>query len=283
MKAYLEITNICNRQCTFCPGTSREKQFVPPDVAACRLAQLKGIADELYLHLLGEPLLHPQFAEIAELCRECGIPVNLTTNGTLLDERKAEILLGNPVFRQINFSLQALNAEELPILKKILEFCRNALRERPELYLNLRFWDLPEDFELQEKQKLFLNTVFEELALPAPETLKFHQNWRSLNLAGRLYIHSGAVFEWLVNAGGKGEGKAFCYGLRNQFGILADGTVVPCCLDSEGSIPLGNVTQEPLRNILDSVRAVSIREGFRRGRAVEELCRRCTYRERLKK
>lgn len=105
MRAYLEITNVCNRQCPFCPGTSREKRFVPPDVFQKRLEQMRSYGiRELYLHVLGEPLLHPDFPEIMDLCTQAGIPVNLTTNGTLLSAAKEQILLQTPVLRQINFS-----------------------------------------------------------------------------------------------------------------------------------------------------------------------------------
>lgn len=277
MKAYLEITNICNRHCSFCPGTSRSKQFVPASLIRERLAKLQDV-DELYLHLLGEPLLHPEFAEIAEYCRQRGIPVTLTTNGTLLLEEKKQILLQNPIFRQINFSLQALAPEETDLLQNILDFCSTALLKRPELYINLRMWDLKKDYSMQERNETFLHEIFQSLHLPQPEKLQFHSQWHSLNLTGRLYLHCNSVFEWPVNAHAEG-GKTFCLGLISQFGVLCDGTVVPCCLDSEGLIPLGNIDKTPLSEILNSPKALAIRNGFRKGEAVDPLCKRCTFRK----
>ena len=286
MRAYLEITNLCNRHCSFCPGTARKKQFVPAEVIRSRLGKLKDAGvDELYLHVLGEPLLHPDFAEIAALCRENAIPVNLTTNGTLLTPEKQEILLSCPVFRQINFSLQALEADETDILDNILDFCLEAAGRRPELYLNLRMWDLGRDFSSNARNARFFGRIREKLGLELPREPQFRPGRRSVNLAGRIYLHGGAMFEWPVKTADRapaesGGGRAFCYGLISQFGVLADGSVVPCCLDSEGAVTLGNMDVRPLAEILGSPRAAAIREGFRNGIAAEPFCRTCTYRER---
>lgn len=286
MRAYLEITNICNRRCPFCPGTDRKKQFVPAEVIRSRLGKLKDAGvDELYLHVLGEPLLHPDFAKIAALCQENAIPVNLTTNGTLLTREKQEILLSCPVFRQINFSLQALEADETDILDSILDFCLKALERRPELYLNLRLWDFGRDFSSNARNARFFSRIREKTGLDLPQEPHFSSDRRSVHLAGRLYLHGGSMFDWPVKTAGRippepGADRAFCYGLISQFGVLADGSVVPCCLDSEGAMTLGNMDATPLREILASPRAAAIRKGFRNGIAAEPFCRTCTYRER---
>lgn len=278
MRAYLEITNICNRQCDFCPGTHRKKEFVPLERIQHRLEKLHNV-DELCLHLMGEPLLHPQFPEVADLCRQRGIPVTLTTNGTLLSPEKQKILLNNPVFRQINFSLQALSADESPLLENILDFCKQALIQRPELYINLRMWNLQNDFSLPERDDSFIRKIFESLHIERPDKLEFHPKWHAFNLTKRIYLHCNTRFEWPVNTSGQQDGKTFCLGLRHQFGILADGSVVPCCLDSEGAIILGNIDTQSLEEILASPRAVAIKNNFRKGIAAEELCKHCSFRK----
>ena len=73
----------------------------------------------------------------------------------------------------------------------------------------------------------------------------------------------------------------FCHGLRDHFGILVDGTVVPCCLDKEGAIALGSIQNQTLTDILESPRALSILHGFKKRKLVESLCQRCQYIERF--
>lgn len=283
MRVYLEITNICNRQCSFCPGTKRQKLFADVDKLRSRLEKISSCAKELYLHVMGEPLLHPQFEEIVQMCEKAQIPVNLTTNGTLLSEEKQLLLLNSPIFRQINFSLQSLEQNELEHLDNILDFALKALVQREELYVNLRMWNASrEDFTLPEKDLFFLQRIFARLSLPLEETLSFHKKKRSLPLKGRLYLHCNDLFQWPVQVEkpslSPGE-KVFCHGLLRQCAILADGSVVPCCLDSEGIMTLGNLDEhETLEEILTSPRAQKIKEGFRNGTAAEELCAKCSYR-----
>lgn len=286
MHVYLEITNCCNRQCSFCPGTGRKKLFADPGLLRSRMEKIRSRAEILYLHVLGEPLLHPQFEEILRHCEEIKIPVNLTTNGTLLTEEKQTLLLRCKTLRQINFSLQALEETELPLLDRILQFSLKALEQREDLYLNLRMWNIAEkDFSLPAKDLLFLQKIFHTLELPfengSPGPL-FRKHHRSLNLKGRLYLHCNDLFEWPVQVKDscrEQPGKVFCHGLNKQIAILADGSVVPCCLDSEGIMVLGNLDEHAsLEEILSAKRAQRIKEGFRNGAAAEMLCRKCTYR-----
>ena len=74
-RAYVEITNVCNLACAFCPGTAREKRFMTPETFALLAGKLRPHTDFLYLHVMGEPLLHPQLAEILHICEELGLPI----------------------------------------------------------------------------------------------------------------------------------------------------------------------------------------------------------------
>ena len=100
-------------------------------------------------------------------------------------------------------------------------------------------------------------------------------------IAERTYLEFGERFEWPDLSAGEREGDAFCYGLRDQFGVLCDGTVVPCCLDHEGDLALGNLFTQPLEEILSSPRARAIYESFSGRQAREELCRKCGYARRF--
>ena len=109
------------------------------------------------------------------------------------------------------------------------------------------------------------------------------QERHGIRIAHRTYLEYGDKFDWPDLAAPENEGTSFCYGLRDQIGVLCDGTVVPCCLDHEGDIPLGNLHHQTMEEILESPRARAIYEGFSQGKAAEELCRRCGYAQRFRK
>lgn len=104
----------------------------------------------------------------------------------------------------------------------------------------------------------------------------------SFLLRDHLYLERAGKFDW-PDLSANESGTQFCYGLRDQLGVLVDGTVVPCCLDHEGDIPLGNLFTQPLTEILTSPRACTLREGFSRRKPAEELCRRCGFAARFNK
>ena len=95
-------------------------------------------------------------------------------------------------------------------------------------------------------------------------------------LEENLYLEEGEKFDW-PDPRQAPQDTQFCYGLRQQIAVLCDGTVVPCCLDSEGRLALGNLLSQEMDDILASPRARAIQKGFDARRPAEELCRRCGY------
>ena len=288
MRAYLEITTLCNRSCSFCAGTQRKKEFLSPERFEERLKKVLPVTDDLFLHLMGEPLLHPAFEEIGEYCRIYGVKVTLVTNGTLL-AGKEEYLLNNPAFRQINFSLHALQKDSLPdriILENILSFCEKAATVRPEMYINLRLWNQHSNEEktTEELNTFLLSAIGERFPLPSSEQLQFSPGRKSKHLSGRIYLNMDTVFQWPETEKEVLHEKGFCHGMRDQFGVLTDGRIVPCCLDTEGKVSLGNIDRvENINEILSSPEAESIRRGFEKGIAVKEFCKKCSFRTRFRK
>jgi len=100
-------------------------------------------------------------------------------------------------------------------------------------------------------------------------------------MAPGVYLEFGEKFQWPDLSAPEEEGRRFCYGLRDQVGVLWDGTVVPCCLDHEGDVPLGNLYETSLEEILSGPRAAAIYHGFSQGEAREALCRRCAFTRRF--
>lgn len=102
-----------------------------------------------------------------------------------------------------------------------------------------------------------------------------------VKIAPRVYLNQDHEFKWPSLMEPEDDGKGFCHALRSQAAVLVDGTVVPCCLDGEGVINLGNLLQTPFSEIVEGERANNLFYGFSRREAVEELCRKCGYRQRF--
>ena len=271
-KVYLEITNICNMNCSFCHGHKRDKRQMSQKEFLYILKQLKGKTDYIYYHLMGEPLTHPALPEFIKLAGEGGFKSIVTTNGTLLAKRKDELLLAG--LHKVNISLHSFEegSEEChtQYLREIAEFAEVAAKKG--IIVVLRLWNKGCD---DGKNDSTLKTLQSLL------TGEWKENTRGIRIKEKLFLEWGERFEWPdEQADVKGD-RFFCYGLKDQFGILCDGTVVPCCRDSDGVIALGNVFQEDLDSILNSPRASAMVEGFKCGKASENLCRRCGYAQRF--
>lgn len=246
------------------------------------------LTQEICLHLLGEPLHHPDFEEILMVAEKVGVPIQLTTNGLLIG-RYAALLLSRPTIRQINFSLQSYrdnfpNADLDKYLKPIFEFIAGAQETRPLLYINLRLWNTGSDLQSNEELLSRIEKQY-QIAINRKTDVA---HYKSKKLFGRVYLHFDSRFEWPqpaspLAAEGSVPQAGRCKGLIDHFGIHPDGTVVPCCLDHRAALALGNCFEEELAQILDNLRATKIREGFKHGLLVEELCQKCSFVRRFKK
>ncbi|WP_139905766.1 radical SAM/SPASM domain-containing protein [Clostridium thermarum] len=285
-KVYIEITNVCNLACTFCPKTKRKPQFIKIEEFEHILDEAKPFTDHVYLHLKGEPMLHPNLPDLLDLCQERKLKVNITTNGTLIGKIREKIIM-KPAIRQINISLHSFDANEgtrsmEEYLKDILDFTKEAV-EKTNIIIALRLWNLDQsnitNAERQKNREL-LSIIEEYLQLPYKIEEKITDS-RGIKLADRVFLNQDYEFKWpgLEEEDYGNEGT--CYGLRDQIGILVDGTVVPCCLDGEGAINLGNIHRQPFDEIIKSHRARKMLEGFAKRQLCEELCRRCGYRKRF--
>ena len=278
-RVYLEITNVCNLSCSFCPKTRRKSRFLTVEEFDRLAARLQGHTEYLYLHVLGEPLLHPQLAEILECAAQRGFKVCITTNGTLLPQQ-AETLLQAKRLHKISVSLHSFEGND----------CRGSLRDyicraaescadlaKAGVICALRLWnDGGADEKNGEIMALLSETLGVDIASLTPDVRG------NLKLRERLYLEHEAKFEW-PDMDAEAGGVEFCLALRQQAAVLCDGTVVPCCLDGEGQIALGNLFEQDWETIMASPRAKALFDGFSRRRPTEELCRRCGYAKRFSK
>ena len=272
-KVYLEISNVCNLKCSFCPGTKRRPKVMTESEFTALLPKLQAYTDFLYFHLMGEPLCHPDLERYLELAGEHGFKVILTTNGTLLHKQQ-EILLRSPALHKVNISLHAFEANDLTVpfdeyLKDCFAFGKSAEGKKLVVY---RLWNQG-GADTRNNQIL---TAMEQY-FPRP----WVDGRKGTAIGNRIFLEYGDKFDWPDLSSEEGGDRVFCYGLKDQIGIHCDGTVVPCCLDHEGDIALGNLHTETMESILSKDRTKAIYEGFRNGKAVEELCRKCGYARRF--
>lgn len=271
-KVYVEITNVCNMSCSFCHGHKRAPRFMEREEFSLILGKIKGLTKYVYYHLMGEPLLHPSLPEFIRMAGEEGYKSIVTTNGTLLSERGEELLRAG--LHKVNVSLHSFEEENdeahEKYVRSLAEFARTA-SERGVIVV-FRLWNKGLDGGRNERAITLLRQSLDG---------EWVENPRGIRIKNNLYLEWGERFEWPdLSAEIKGD-KFFCYGLKDQFGILSDGTIVPCCLDSDGVIALGNAFTDDISDVLSSERAVSMVDGFRCGKAAEELCRKCGYAQRF--
>lgn len=272
-KIYLEISNVCNLSCAFCPGTKRRPRIMETAEFAALLPKLRPWADYLYFHLMGEPLCHPHLQAYLRMAGEAGFKVILTTNGTLLSD-KQEMLLTAPGLHKVNISLHAFEANDLKMpfeayLSGCFAFGKAAGGKK---LISYRLWNGGGQDALNRQILTTMKQYFPD---------EWVTERKGIRISQRVYLEYGDKFDWPdLNAEDGGE-NVFCYGLRDQLGVLCDGTVVPCCLDHEGDLALGNLLTDSMEDILESPRAKAIFEGFSRGQAAEELCRKCGYARRF--
>lgn len=268
-KIYFEITNVCNASCSFCPGTVREKRFVTFDEFRTVISKIEGRAEYLYFHLMGEPLLHREICRFSEYASEHGFKVMITTNGILAGDAGMKLIDTGSVFK-ISISLHCYESNHFFVpLEKYVEGCVSLADRAAEkgTIAVLRLWN--------GGGNNALNAEITEM-LKKHYGVEWLKNRSGYKMKEKVFIEYGNRFDWPGRAD-KSEAPLFCHGLRSQIGILCDGTVVPCCLDSDGRIPLGNIFVSGFDEITDGERARRIYDGFTAHSAPEELCRTCGF------
>ncbi|MBQ8358328.1 MAG: SPASM domain-containing protein [Oscillospiraceae bacterium] len=267
-RVYVEITNICNMNCSFCHGHNRAPRQMTEAEYARVLQQLTGKTQYIYHHLMGEPLVHPLLPRFTQMAAQAGFRPMLTTNGTLLDRLGDSLLIEG--LHKVNISLHSFEEGQPDAhknyIRKVAEFSHKA--NQAGIIISLRLWNNGCD---DGRNPTALTCLKENL--PG----QWAGNTRGYRIRDKLFLEWGDRFVWPDQNAPIGDDCLYCHGLQDHFGILCDGTVVPCCLDSDGIIALGNVFEEELSDILASPRAKAIAEGFRQRKAVEDLCRRCGY------
>lgn len=273
-RIYIEITNQCNLSCDFCASGKRPKRFMSVDEFQLICEQIRFFTDYIYLHVQGEPLLHPQLKDILQIAQLHHLKVQLVTNGTLINE-KMDILLNTRAVRQISVSLQSMQTigylEGLDhrnrLFKQLIQLSDIGI------IVQLRLWNFSDQVFTDGVNDClsFFNINKEDLIIEKKRYLTNHKN---------VYFSLDRQFQWPSDPVNKST-RGTCYGTRSMLGILSDGTLVPCCLDHDGAISLGNAFTTPFSTLINNQRYTEIQTGFSRHRIIEPFCQHCQYRQRF--
>lgn len=267
-RCYLEVTNVCNLNCVFCPKTSRKPQYITEEEFNFIVDRLAGKVRFLYLHLMGEPLLHPLLPVFVATARAKGLQPIVTTNGTLLDKNMP--LAESGAYKvQISLHSHEGNGKDDPqsYIAGVAEFAKRAACAGSIVVM--RLWNKG---GLDAQNEMLLSLLEGHFVKP------WTKRSDGMRLAENIYIEYGDKFDWPDSSIKENVSTdVFCHALRNQIGVLVDGSVVPCCLDHDGDMTIGNIFRQTLDEILSAPRARAIYDGFTEHKAVEDLCRRCGY------
>lgn len=293
-KIYIELSDICGLNCGFCPSVKGVRGAMSVEKFGIIAKKVAGVGRIYTFHLLGDPLVLPNLKDFIKLANAHKMTLELTTSGFYMSEKNAQLLLESENIRQINLSLMAFLAQKKLNLNEyfapILRFLHLHLVQNSQSFVNLRLWNLGANFTPPFENNAIYSLLEREF------NTKIQKNAPKNRLENRIILHQSELFCWAgTKADDLGVQKEFvdlqgeknalkvpcvkgsCHALRKQIGILSDGTVVPCCMDTSGVMGLGNLFTQELSEILASKRAVAMKKGFERSEFTEKLCQQCEF------
>jgi len=285
-RIYIELTNVCGLSCSFCPTKELPSEQMDLEFFESVILQAKAYTKEIACHVMGDPLTQSNLHAYLDIIHKHGLKAMLTTSGYFLKKHSLDTLF-HPCVKQINISLNSFNKNDTSLtfvqyITPVIALCHSKLERKEDLFINLRIWNLDEIMS----ERTFNETLFTTLSKAFNHMLDlgtvYEEKPRSIRLASKVLIHFDNYFEW-PSLNNQNYGDGTCQGLQSHIAILASGKVVPCCLDGDGIIELGNLHKKSLNDILSNKRTVTMINGFKEGKVVEELCQKCSYKERFSK
>jgi len=283
-RIYIELTNVCGLRCSFCPTKALPNTTMDLEFFESVIKEAKDFTREIACHVVGDPLTLLNLEAYLDIIHKHKMKAMLTTSGYFMKKHAFETLF-HPAVKQINVSLNAFNKNDTSItfeqyMQPILKLCHEKVKQKKELFINLRMWNLDEVMsEAKFNQELFDRL---EKAFDVTLDLKYldPKEKKSIRLENKVLLHFDNYFEWpSLNNDNYGHGT--CQGLDSHIGILANGDVIPCCLDNDAVMKLGNIKEVSLSEIVHGKRATDMREGFKVGQCSEEMCLKCSYKDRF--
>lgn len=283
-RIYIEITNVCGLRCSFCPTKELPNATMDLDFFEKIIIEAKGFTKEIACHVVGDPLTLSNLHDYLDIIHKHKLKAMLTTSGYFMKKHAFETLF-HPAVKQINVSLNAFNKNDTSIsfkqyLTPILNLCHEKVRQEKELFINLRMWNLDEMMSEEKFNQSLFNILEEAFKVKLDLKRLNPKEKKSIRLENKVLLHFDNYFEW-PSLKNENYGHGTCQGLSSHIGILANGDVIPCCLDNDAVMKLGSLKEESLKAIVHSTRATAMREGFKVGHCSEEMCLKCSYKNRF--
>lgn len=283
-RIYIELTNVCGLSCSFCPTKSLPSKEMDLNFFESVIIQAKAYTKEIACHVVGDPLTQSNLHDYLDIIHKYGLKAMLTTSGYFLKKHSYDTLF-HPCVKQINVSLNSFNKNDTSLtfeqyITPVLALCHAKLERDEDLFINLRVWNLDELMSERRFNTILFQTLSETFDISLSLETIYRERPKSIRLASKILVHFDNYFEW-PSLNNKNYGHGTCQGLQSHIAILASGKVVPCCLDCDGIITLGDLHESSLEHILANKRTVNMLEGFKEGKAVETLCQKCAYKERF--
>lgn len=283
-RIYIELTNVCGLRCTFCPTKNLPNTTMDLEFFESIVQEAKHFTKEIACHVVGDPLTLSNLHDYLDVLHTHGLKAMLTTSGYFMKKHAYETLF-HPAVKQINVSLNAFNKNDTSIsfeqyMQPILALCHEKVRLEKEIFINLRMWNLDEVMSEEAFNLELFKMLEKEFDVKLVLKSLNPKEKKNLRLDNKVLLHFDNYFEW-PSLKNPNYGHGICQGLQSHIGILANGDVVPCCLDNDAVIKLGNVQEQSLREIVYGDRATAMIEGFKQGLCTEEMCLRCSYKERF--
>lgn len=248
------------------------------------IKQAKAYTKEIACHVVGDPLTLSNLCEYLDVIYKHGLKAVLTTSGYFLRKHPYDTLFHLSV-KQINISLNSFNKNDTAwtferYIVPVLDLCDAKLKRTNKAFINLRIWNLDEAMSEFDFNRMLFDTFSRHFETKLDLETIYRERPKSIRLADKILLHFDTYFEW-PSLKNQYYGDGTCQGLQSHIAILASGKVVPCCLDCDGVMELGDLHCQSLDEIINSRRALAIRQGFKENKAVEELCQKCSYKKRF--
>ncbi len=283
-RIYIELTNVCGLSCSFCPTKELPSKEMDLAFFEAVIKQVQAYTKEIACHVVGDPLTQSNLHAYLDIIHKYGLKAMLTTSGYFLKKHSYDTLF-HPCVKQINISLNAFNKNDTSLtfeqyIRPVLALCEAKLERKEELFINLRVWNLDEMMSERTFNEILFLKLSETFYTSLSLEIVYEERPKSIRLASKILVHFDNYFEW-PSLKNKNYGHGTCQGLQSHIAILASGKVVPCCLDCDGIIELGDLHKNTLDEIVTSKRASAMLSGFKEGKSVEELCQKCSYKDRF--
>ncbi|AXP09325.1 radical SAM/SPASM domain-containing protein [Campylobacter hepaticus] len=274
-KIYIELSDICGLKCDFCPSKKASRGIMSVDNFSKLAKQIYDKSEIFTFHLLGDPLLLDNLENYLQIAKNYEMKLEITTSGFYFSSKNSKLLLEYDNIRQINISLMAfLSQKKLTLkeyLKPILAFCKEHLENKKLSFINLRLWNLDAYFKAPKENDEIYKFLAQEFGV------EIFTHLAKNRLQRHILLHQDKLFKWpnLKEKAFYKKGK--CHALKEQIGILSNGNLVPCCLDTQGDIYLGNVFKDDFIKLLKSPHVEAMKKAFKKNERIEKLCQTCEF------